>query len=228
MIKVGWTCVAQDAGILFDPPEPIAVGRAGDVGRCPSVQDALRNTWVLKMAFDLSLTFGTQGPQFSDLVEGKAPHFNPDAIRSFIQFNGDPGRWREPSRPIIQIKLPYAFFSDDPGVFLTETAPHQHLVSWPGVVIPGEMNIYDWPARVLNFAFEWHDTSRKLELKRGDPLCYLKFSTPKQETVKLVEVAMHADLSKVMSQIREVASFGSGTRCLFAKMAKRRPRRLIR
>jgi len=93
--------------------------------------------------------------------------------------------WRYPDRPTLQIKLPYVFISDAP-VYLSQLPPFLHMLNdpWPGTLFGGRFPINIWP-RPLMWAFEWHQASKPLILKRGDPVpCHREYARGRKKFPK--------------------------------------------
>ena len=110
--------------------------------------------------------------------------------------------WRNEERPVIQIECPYAFITDD-DIYLTQLPQFLNFNSsyWPGTLIAGRFNITNRP-RTLSWAFEWHDLSQDLILKRGKPWFYVFFESDNPEdTYKLVEAEYTNELRKFKNSI---------------------------
>ena len=117
-----------------------------------------------------------------------------------------------PGRPILQMRLPYIFIADEP-TYMSQLPPFQHLrkTPLPGLMIPGRFPINVWP-RTLTWAFEWHDISAPLELRRGDPLFYVLFEVlPQSRAIQLVEAERTPELEAYLQQINGVVGFVNQT-----------------
>lgn len=79
------------------------------------------------------------------------------------------------------------------------------------------------------WAFEWHDTSKDLILKRGEPLFYCQFDGfDPSRTVKLILAEKTSELIQYMEQISSVVNYVSQTFSLFSEMEKVRPKILVK
>ena len=79
------------------------------------------------------------------------------------------------------------------------------------------------------WAFEWHDTSKDLILKRGEPLFYCQFDGfDPSRTVKLVKAEKTSDLLQYMEQISGVVNYMNQTFSLFSELEKVRPLTLLK
>jgi len=134
--------------------------------------------------------------------------------------------WRHPTRPILQIVTPYFFLADEP-VWLTQLPPLHvyHPDPWPGILIGGRYPIDVWP-RTLIWAFEWHDPTKVLALKRGDPWFIVRFETmdPGRRT-RLVKAKLTPALDAYLRELEGVTNYVRGTFGLFEAARNRRPKK---
>jgi hypothetical protein len=159
---------------------------------------------------------------------GDASPVRPRALDSFLSLNKET-EWRYPNRPTIQITLPYLFIADEP-VYMSQLPPFLHLLDnpWPGTLFGGRFPIDVWP-RVLTWAFEWHDISKPLVLKRGDPWFYVMFeSNSPERPIQLVEVENTPELQSYVKTISGAVNFVNQTFSLFGVAASRRPKKLLK
>ncbi len=79
------------------------------------------------------------------------------------------------------------------------------------------------------WAFEWHDTSKPIKLKRGDPLFYLMFETlPQERSVIVKEVELTTELKDYMDLISGAVNYVNQTFSLFEAAEARRPQTLLK
>jgi len=151
----------------------------------------------------------------------------PKKLWDLIHLVGE-SEWRHKDRPTIQLNLPYIFVSDEP-VYLSQIAPFMHYSSQPipGTIFGGRFPINVWPRRLL-WAFEWHDISKPLILKRGEPLFYAMFeTTPQERAVQLVETEVTPELRKYLDMISGAVNYVNQTFSLFKAAEERRPSQLV-
>jgi hypothetical protein len=100
---------------------------------------------------------------------------------------------------------------------------------FPGEVIGGSYNIHSW-IRSISWGFVFNDTKKKLVIKRGDPLCYVKFTTPKLNSfVQLKECILTDDIIKELDRKRFLTQFKKGGIInLMTRALKLRPKKLIK
>lgn len=137
--------------------------------------------------------------------------------------------WRYPDRPTIQVVTPYVFISDEP-VFINQLPPFMHYLDdpWPGTLFGGRFPIQNWP-RTLMWAFEWHDISKPLVLKRGAPWFYVNFEgTTPDRTISLVEAENTPELKSYMNSVAGAANYVNQTFSLFKTAGSRRPKQLLK
>ncbi|TQR62780.1 hypothetical protein E2K52_08805 [Acinetobacter sp. RF14B] len=92
----------------------------------------------------------------------------------------------------------------------------------------GRFPIHIWP-RPLMWAFEWHDTSKDLILKRGEPLFYCQFDGfDPSRTIKLIQAEKTPELMSYMDQISGVVNYVNQTFSLFNEVEKVRPKKLLK
>ncbi|NBC33627.1 MAG: hypothetical protein GVY13_13210 [Alphaproteobacteria bacterium] len=232
---VGWLLADKGAGVLFEPPRRLKSGavqrrHAKSAASCPSMYSLESRLFEVLCPFDMTLEYTTTDfgdPAVKDAL-GPMSAVRPAVIEDLIIVSPET-EWRHPERPILQIRLPYVFVSDDP-VYLCQMPPFQHYQAepWPGVGLIGRYPINIWP-RTLSWAFEWHDIDKPLVLRRGDPLFYVLFETsPQNRSIQLVEAEPTADLMDYLHQIAGVVNYVNQTFSLFKAAEARRPPRLVK
>ena len=79
------------------------------------------------------------------------------------------------------------------------------------------------------WAFEWHDTSKELLLRRGRPWFYVRFETEGPTSpVRLVECDLDAEAKAYVESLTGVTNYVDRTFSLFERARERRPARLLR
>ncbi len=179
---MGWLLNTENASVIWDAPKPVRIeSQSADprsVGQCPSVLDFDRHNFAINCPIDvhlrLNLTAG--GMDITNVLADKSP-IRADMLQRWIVFQPR-HEWRHPQRPVLQMLTSYVFVWDDP-VYISQYPPMQHYLgdARPGIQINGRFPIDVWP-RALQWAFEWHDTTKDLILRRGEPLFYVRFEWP--------------------------------------------------
>ena len=139
-----------------------------------------------------------------------------------------PKEWRKKDRPVIQIITPYLFIADE-TIYMSQLPPFHHYRKepWPGLLIGGRFPIDVWPRHMM-WAMEWHDTSRDLILKRGEPWFYVRFETSDPaRPVRMVEAEMTPALQAQIKGASAVSNYVNRTFSLFKTARERRPEKLL-
>ena len=234
VVEVGWVVDANKSGVVFEAPQPFqrrapSPPSAKAVGYCPAVLDYESRHVEILCPVDMRIRLGKddRGQWRLDFVTNPMSAAIPKTLASLVTLNG-PSQWREPGRPVIQINAPYRFVADEP-VWLNQLPPvfHYRTSPLPGVMIGGRFPTHLWP-RILTWAFEWHDTTQDLVLKRGEPWFYVRFELedPTRQ-VRLVEAEMTPALRTYCDSMDGVVNYVNRTFSLFRTAERRRPPRLL-
>jgi len=234
VVDIGWTLRSAKASLIWEAPRPVlAKGprppHAKSVSNCPATIDHESRLIEVPCPIDaaIRLTRDAEGrPVLENALKDASP-IRSSHLGQMVKLVGQ-REWRHPQRPIVQIITPYLFLADEP-VWITQLPPF-HAYSpapLPGVLIGGRFPIDVWP-RTLMWAFEWHDTSKDLVLKRGEPWFLVRFETmdPSRKT-RLVRAAMTAELDAYLQGLEGVSNYVRGTFGLFDIARRRRPRKLL-
>lgn len=232
--EVGWVIEAQSAGFIWDAPKKFARAEPGSssaksVRYCPAVIEHETRMYEVTCPIDVELSFywDQQGMPRVQLVGQSQSGIRPDALARMLVM-GDRKEWRHEDRPLIQIITPYHFIADE-QMYLTQLPPFNHYRSpqLPGVLIGGRLPIDVWPRQMM-WAFEWHDTSQNIVLKRGEPWFYVRFEpNDPSRPVRLVEAELTEDLREYLKGMSAVANYVNRTYSLFNTARSRRPAKLL-
>lgn len=233
-VVVGWLLSEARSGVIYFPPTRVRSAEmnkahAKSASRCPAVINLESRYFEVKCPFDLSLQFvrDKEGrPAVRNLL-GDASPVRKKKLTQIIQLTAEP-EWRYPDRPTIQLMLPYLFIADEP-VYMMQVSPflHYRAEPLPGTIFGGRFPIHVWP-RPLMWAFEWHDISKPINLKRGEPLFYVQFETlPQDRAVQVVEAQRTEALDEYLNLISGAVNYVSQTFSLFKAAEERRPERLV-
>ena len=231
--SVGWLLQKDKTSIIWDAPRIIRSDApkntvARSVAQCPSVLDFDRRYFVINSPIDVHMRLAITDGNLSVTNElGDKSPIRPNALQQMIVFQPQQ-EWRHPNRPVLQMLTSYHFLSDDP-VYINQYPPflHYEANARPGVQICGRFPIDVWP-RALMWAFEWHDMSKDLVLKRGEPLFYVHFEGPDPSaSVRMVEAKRTPEVESYLDSITGVTEYVSQTYSLFKTARERRPARLL-
>jgi hypothetical protein len=245
-VKIGWahlqeherwsmmSGVSMSPHLLFDPEKyyraPTVKHGRWRFTNCPAFQQYNKNVYVLRCPVDLHLILGEgamPGEWQLKCAPGHEMDMNGEAIFRLIEFASDPGGRVDYDKPHLQFRLAYAFFADQP-VTIQQIPAFQEADNFPGITVPGEFDIHAWH-RQINWAFEWHHTDKPLILKRGQPLCYVKFVVHNDPTekVELVKLKVSEQVSNALLRTANTPSFMKNTFRLFEKARLLRPKKFI-
>src|SRR3990172_5444767 len=234
-VEVGWLLDTDQAGFIWPAPEKFAreapTGlHAKSVRYCPAAHDHESRIFVVACPIDVHLKFAfdpkTKEPKLINAA-GDQSTVRSKQLNQLIALVGRK-EWRDPERPIVQIRTPYVFVADEP-VYLAQLPPfcNYNAKPWHGTLIAGRMPINIWP-RHLMWAFEWHDPSQDLVLKRGDPWFYVRFETvDPSRPVRLIEAEMTPELREYLRGLSAVTNYVNRTFSLFNVARQRRPKSLL-
>lgn len=237
LVTVGWVLEETLASVIFFPPEPLvwpsARGGSRDgVAGCPAIKDLTQRLWVVRSpyTFRLRVTHFEAGQGFryvSERVGNERPIA--DALLNRVLQVQPIATWESPHRPVLQLRLPYIFLSDR-SVYIEQLPAFMSDIGvrLPGLVYGGRFPIDVWPRRV-NFAFQWVDLDRCVEIRRGEPLFYVRFQPRlRDQRVRLIEAERTPELLTFLDAIRSVPAYANNTFSLFGRAAEIRPPRLVR
>jgi hypothetical protein len=129
---------------------------------------------------------------------------------------------------VVQISAPYRFLADE-QVWMSQMPAFGYYRKdpLPGLMLGGRFPIHIWP-RSLMWAFEWHDLSKPLILRRGEPWFYVRFeAADPSRPVRLVEAQMTPELREYCSGLDGVTNYVNQTYQLFSVAQERRPPKLL-
>lgn len=234
-VTVGWLAKTTQTSVLFAPPKLFArddpkAASSKSIQHCPAAIDFDRRHFVIPCPVDVTLHFVRQpnGQMSLQDANGEQSGISQGGLQELLTMHPS-SEWRHPDRPLIQFLSPYIFIADDP-CYVVQTAPYLHYFAEqrPGVQMGGRFPVHIWP-RPVSWGFEWHDISRPLKLKRGEPWFYVRFETENPSArVRLVEQELTPELEKYISDISDVTKFVNRTYSLFSETQRLRPDTLVR
>lgn len=219
-VKLGWW--GKPLGIdeaLAVPPEPVDFPM-----NSPFIKDWVGRTFLLRapmdMSCELSLKDGRPDLRFLDnTVELPADH-----VFQFTPVD----QYDRPDRPSIQWLISNVVVADE-TVWVETCAPflHRESEAWPGVLIPGRMDIHRW-TRPFQWVFEWRDQSQPLHIRRGDPLMYARFHTPTMaDRFELYEMEGDWEFMQAIQRCGKIAQYKRNALSHIDEAAERRPERWL-
>ncbi|MFK5997568.1 MAG: hypothetical protein QM492_05625 [Rhodobacterales bacterium] len=234
-VQIGWLLTEAKSGVVYFPPERVRsvdVNRAHakSASRCPAIINMESRYFMIRVPFDMHLRFvrGKDGKPALRNMLGDASPVRANVLAKKLHVTAE-AEWRTKDRPTIQVSLPYLFITDEP-THMTQVSAFMHYpeTPLPGTIFGGRFAIHNWP-RPLMWAFEWHDTSQDLILKRGDPWFYVQFeTTPQDRTVSLIKAELTPELTQYLEHIAASVNYVSQTFSLFKEAKRVRPPILLK
>jgi|TARA_B110000858_G_C17756113_1_gene452207 hypothetical protein len=232
--KIGWLIENNLPGdfIYFDP-EAVKTNREKPLSRravqsCPAINQFEERLFQIRFPYDLRLRYELNNGEHQIYSIPEGTRIDDDIIPAHV-FLMKTEYWRDENIPVIQIRVPYVFVSDD-EVYLNQFPPFLDFNSHklPGIISSGRFPIKNWP-RVLSFGFEWVDKKKDLIFKRGDPWFYVFFETQHPENkIKLIKAESTEELKEYRKSMSEVLKYVSNSFSLFNIAKTRRPKKLLK
>ena len=233
-VQIGWLLNEQKSGIVYYPPErvrSVELNRthAKSASRCPAIINMESRYFMIRVPYDMHLRFvrDKNGKPALRNMLGDASPVRASVLNKKLHVTSE-SEWRYKDRPTIQVSLPYLFITDEP-TYMTQLSAFMHYskTPLPGTIFGGRFAIHNWP-RPLMWAFEWHDTSQDLILKRGEPWFYVQFETmPQDRTVSMIEAENTPELAKYLEHIAASVNYVNQTFSLFKDAERVRPTVLL-
>ncbi len=233
-VTVGWFLTSDKGAVLFDAPERLMFrqtnkAHAKSASRCPAVIQLESRYFVVNCPYDLHIGFGRDDKGKPHLINraGTASSIRANKINEVLTLVAET-EWRYPDRPTVQLSLPYCFIADE-LVYVSQigTFAHYRPNPLPGTIFGGRFPLNAWP-RPLMWAFEWHEPTKDIVLRRGEPLFYCQFEAQNPErAVQMVEAERTPELTKYMDQIGGVVNYVNQTFGLFKAAEALRPAKLL-
>jgi len=231
MIEIGWTPYkfAKHLGgyelefihnLYFEPERLIDFYKDSKsmFKNCPANASFLKQFWVIKSPVDLTLNLDRKN---------KSANINQNQMfyDQFIDMRWD--QYSETDLALCTFYFQYMFVADDP-VWIEVYPPFLHGEVENTRFINGTFDIQKWQ-RPVDFSFEILDDTKKIEVKRGQPLFYIKFSSPKfSEDFKLKQIEWTDELLK-MNKRCQPQNWVKGLAWKLANIGnKGRPKKLVK
>jgi hypothetical protein len=107
------------------------------------------------------------------------------------------------------------------------TFDHYRADPLPGTIFGGRFPVNMWP-RPLVWSFEWHDPTKDLILRRGEPLFYCQFeANGPDRPVQMIEAERTPALEAYMDKISGAVNYVNQTFSLFKAAEEMRPPKLL-
>jgi len=219
-MKAGFAVSDQLPDYILYPPEkyplpdfsenPLYQNSRATFKNCPAYIQYFSGVYIIRSPISFTFRvflmkderYGMEVPQIGCTSEENIA--DTEFLNSLIQVH-EPDEWYDIKKPVIQLSLAPFFFFADEECYMEQLPAFNHTKDSPLLSVPGVFNIHKWP-RGMSLAYIWDDIEKPLAVKRGDPLCYLKFSSPKHKKVKLVECEWTLEMQKYQAALSFIKS----------------------
>ena len=190
--------------ILLMDPEPVLSSifsdRDKDVSyfKCPSFIDYYKNCYLIRSPIDLKLTLTKNADNTINISNDQYP-INVLSDMVYCRFN------ENKTFAMMTLNINYIFFSEE-SLLIEQLPPIMHSSELQNNIriICGTYDIGKW-FRAIEMAFEIEDESKIIDIKRGDPLYYVRFNT--LDKVVLVEKEYTEDIHHLKTMCISVKTF---------------------
>ncbi len=198
--KIGW-CFDRDEGVAIYKP-PISLSKlitlqknimGAGVSYCPGTNDFNSRTYTILSPYSFRISAQEFDGQLQFFPVYPDTEASEQVIKNEINFQPR-SLWRDSRYPILQLSLPYIFFSNE-TVYINQIEPNRFTGEKNWSLIQGRFNIATWQ-RPINWAIEWTNTDKDIFIKKGDPLCQIIFETLDQKkSIDLIKVERNDELN---------------------------------
>lgn len=171
--------------------------------KCPAHTDFLKNTFVFRAPFDLTIINIREEGHKGEII---TPNITQEQFEKIVDVRFLPGEDSKTNPyPIVGVDWLNTFTSSE-SVLLQLLPAFMHYNDFTNkcTIIPGEYDISKW-TRPVELVWEFKQPRSKVEIKKGDALCYFKFNC--DDIIKLVNQPIPWGESKVCADIRKESPF---------------------
>ena len=211
---IGWSYIDDKGSSIFFPPEKLSElyknkdTPACGVSICPAVQQFEKRTFFIKSPYTFKIKASKTGEDWTFQPVYPFTQIDNNILKSLLQFQPK-SQWRDANTPVLQLSLPYVFFSDIPTIINQVGIDYASNTNWS--LIQGRFNIYDWQ-RPINWSIEWRDTNSELVIKRGQSLFQVLFETEELDPkIQLKHMEMTPKLKRAIDKSWGVSKVIRGT-----------------
>lgn len=230
--EIGYCLENDHGGFAFRPPRTVIESRSKSLGlraiqNCPAVNTIERQLVEIPSPIALRMSLSIDNGQLDLRINNTGTFATPKVLNTLISAE-PPERWRDPNKPVLRMKLPFFFVTDEPCMasivppFLSPS-----MRKWPGTVVAGRYPVTDWP-QSFSWALEWDKFDEELIIRQGEPLAYamFEFNNPNKRP-KLVEATLTDELAEYRAGMDSVHHLTDQIEELWGKARERRPAKLM-
>jgi hypothetical protein len=179
-INIDWFFVHNEMEVLNESIDllgidPISVlkfynqNETSLIRRCPAYLESLKNTYVICSPVDYEIQINREEKWANIVTPSKLPK------ELFLPRFGDEGNSECYLFSILFGRL--IFISREQDVWVEQIDPFMEWERNNSMrVVSGKFNIHKW-VRAIEFAFEHKNKIDTININRGDPLCYVRFTS---------------------------------------------------
>lgn len=206
MIKIGWTPTNNaELALAYELPDSVYKELYNNINStfklCPAFTSFMTNWYTVRSPIDVKFLYKKVSK-----TDAKITYSTPEAT-PYISFNERKQEWspefnfedriklEKNNNPLVSFSFHQLFVTDEKDLYVEQVPPFLHMYKLPYFkylrTIPGAFNIHSW-VRPFDFAYEIFTDNAVIDIKRGDPLCYLRFNTHKK--VKIEQIPFTQEL----------------------------------
>ena len=209
--KIGW-CFDKDEGVaIYKEPTPLSklvTSQKNNMGigvnHCPATNNFNSRTFTIFSPYSFRIRTQIIDERLNFFPVYPDTEASEQVIKNEISFQ-PMSLWRDSRYPILQLSLPYVFFSNE-SIYLNQLEPNRFLGEKNWSLIQGRFNIGTWH-RPINWAIEWTNTNKDIFIKKGEPLCQIIFETLSPESsINLIKVERNDELQRAIKRTQGITN----------------------
>ena len=232
-VDIGYCLADPGAGFAFQPPRTVMAGRTKPLGaravqNCPAVNGLERQLVEIPSPIALRMALLSRNGELQLKINPAGTFAKPEILNRMLSVE-PPQRWRDARKPVVQLKLPFFFVTDEPcmaTILPPFLAPHMRR--WPGTMVAARYPVTVWP-QSFAWALEWDALKDELVIRQGEALAYamFEFDAPNKRP-RLVEAELTDELAEHRAGMDGVHHLTDRIEEVWERAAARRPARLLR
>ncbi|MBS9717563.1 hypothetical protein ACFFUT_17960 [Pseudohalocynthiibacter aestuariivivens] len=229
---IGYCLLEDRGGFAFQPPRTVFESRSKALGmraiqNCPAVNTIERQLIEIPSPIALRMSLSIASGKLDFRINSTGTFAKPNVLKSLVSAE-PPERWRDPNKPVLRMKLPFFFVTDEPcAASILPPFLSPSLRQWPGTVVAGSYPVTNWPQNIT-WALEWDKIDEELIIRQGEPLAYamFEFNDPNKRP-KLIEAELTDELAEYRAGMDGVHQLTNQIEELWMKASERRPAKLL-
>ena len=198
-MDIGYFYVSREQELLG--MEPVKIGLEHPKWKkCPAIMDSVKNAFVIRAPIGFTLYFEGIDDNGNPLVRrDPSSEMRNEVFNEFIDIKPKEAGSKQDG-PLLQLTSGVGFTANEPVIMETFPPFLEYRPDFPAINTVVKYNIYNW-LRGLPVGVLWKDLTKPIVVKRGDPLCYVRFETDKNVNLKRIPMTdemlhtIHANLN---------------------------------